>query len=184
MSIAPPSRPRLTDSEARAMLEGRGVYPSKEVVVLAKRGYYLNTMGEPGKNDRGIYDDAIVIVGPEVFAAFNGNTDPSIRRKKVAVLCGGVWRYRPGKHGITFKRPGYPYPAFVQADEVAVLRDGDNAPDIGWFGINIHRGSKTTTSSLGCQTLPPDQWDAFRTLLNDQLKRNSQPTFPYVLIEG
>lgn len=184
MSITPQARPRLTDSEARAMLEGKGVYPSKEVVVLGIRGYYRDTMGEKGKNDRGIYDDAICVLGPESFVAFNANTDPSVARKKVAVLCAGTWRYKPGKHGITFNRPGYPYPAFVQADEVAVMRDGDTEPDIGWFGINIHRGSKTTTSSLGCQTVPPDQWEAFHAVLNEQLKRNGQATFPYVLVEN
>lgn len=181
--LTPNSRPKLSEIEARAILLSKGVDAFKEVAVLARRGYYRDTMGAPGRNDRGIYDDALFIVGPECFTAFNGNTDPSIARPRVAVLCPGVWRYKPGQHGITFHRPGYPYPAFVQAAEVAVMRDGEGQPDIGWFGINIHRGSNTGTSSLGCQTIPPAQWESFRALLNDQVKRAGQKSFAYVLTD-
>lgn len=182
MSITPNTRPRITRKDAEAYLKGKKISPF-EVILLGIRGYYLNTMGDVGVNDRGIYDDALCIMGPEAFVAFNGNTDPSIYRKRVAVLKTGVWQYKPGKHGITFNRPGYPYPAFVQADEVTVVRDGTGL-DAGWFGINIHRGSNTTTSSLGCQTVPPPQWDAFHALLNEQLKRVGQKTFKYVLVDA
>jgi lysozyme len=184
MSVLPPSRPRLTDTEARAILAAHGVHASKEVAVLAKRGYYLDTMGVKGKNDRGIYDDAIAIVGPEVFAAFNGNTDPSVYRPGIATLVPGVHVYKPGLHGVSFNKPGYPYPAFVPATpgkRVPVMRDGESKPSVG-VAINIHRGSRTTTSSLGCQTIPPDQWDAFHALLTSQLKRMGQTTFHYVLV--
>jgi lysozyme len=185
MSIQPPSRPRLTDTEARAILAANGVHASKEVAVLAKRGYYLDTMGKKGENDRGIYDDAIAIVGPEVFAAFNGNTDPSVFRKNIATLIPGVHEYKPGLHGVSFNKPGYPYPAFIPATpgkRVPVRRDGQAGASVG-VAINIHRGSRTTTSSLGCQTIPPDQWDLFRDLLNGQLRRMGQKTFRYVLVE-
>lgn len=177
--MIPQDRPKLTRKEAQSYLKGCGIGPN-EVVLLGIRGYYLNSMGAAGKNDRGIYDDALCIIGPECFVAFNGNTDPSVYRKGVAVLKTGVWQYKPGQHGITFNRPGYPYPAFVQAASVTVVRD-QKGDDTGWFGINIHRGSNATTSSLGCQTVPPAQWEAFRALLNDQLKRASQKTFKYVL---
>lgn len=179
MSITPNNRPLLTRKEAESYLKGKNISPT-EVVLLGIRGYYKNSMGAPRVNDRGIYDDALCVIGPEAFVSFNGNTDPSIYRKRVASLNTGVWQYKPGKHGITFNRPGYPYPAFVQAAPVTVYRDG-TGNDTGWFGINIHRGSNTTTSSLGCQTVPPVQWDAFHALLNEQLKRSGQKTFKYIL---
>ncbi len=158
-----------------------------EVFVVGVRGYYRDTMGEPGRNDRGIYDDAIFVVGPETFAAFNANTDPSAFRSGVASLLPGVHWYRPGNHGIT--RPGGGYPAFRPAtkdEALPVRRDGD--PDVPstrpGIAINIHRGGRTGTSSLGCQTIPPSQWDAFHALLTLQLRKTGLKMFPYILIEG
>lgn len=182
MSITPDSRPKLTRKEAVSYLKGSKQNPETDVILLGIRGYYSETFAPKG-NNRGVYDDALCIIGPEAFVAFNGNTDPSVTRPRVAVLKTGVWQYKPGKHGITFNRPGYPYPAFVQAAPVTVIRD-KTGPDTGWFGINIHKGSNTTTSSLGCQTVPPPQWEAFHALLNEQLKRNGQKEFAYVLVDA
>lgn len=154
------------------------------VFLVGVRGYYRDTMGKPGTNDRGIYDDALFVFGPDTFAAFNGNTDPTAWKPKVASLLPGVHWYKPGKHGIT--RPGGGYPAFRPAtknEELPVSRDGIKVP---WPGvaINIHKGGVNTTSSEGCQTLPPSQWDAFHALLTSLLKRTSQGKFPYILLEG
>lgn len=181
MSILPDSTPKQPLGEVIKWIAAAPIYGVDKVKVVAKRGYYLNSMGKPGVNDRGIYDDAIFIVSPWHFSAYNANVDPSVTRTGVAVLEPGVWRYKPGQHGISFNRPGYPYPAFVQADEVTVHRD-NRGLDTGWFGINIHRGSNTTTSSLGCQTIPPKQWDLFRDTLNAELKKYGQKTFPYLLV--
>lgn len=179
MSMLPPSRPKASRTEIEKAIKKAKITDS--VVLVGDRGYYERTMGDPTKNDRKIYDDALFIVSPEAFVSFNANVDPSVYRRGVAVLEPGVWRYKPGSHGISFNRPGYPYPAFVQAAEVTVRRDGVGL-DTGWFGINIHKGSNTTTSSLGCQTVPPAQWDLFRDLLNRELKANKQKTFPYLLL--
>jgi len=135
-------------------------------------------MGKPGVNDRGIYDDAVFIISPDKFISFNNNTDPSNYKDGIAVLKTGVWRYRPGKHKINSP---HGYPAFVQAGPVTVIRD-KKGPDTGWFGINIHRGG-IGTGSLGCQTLPIDQWDEFRSTLMKQLEAYKQKDFPYILIE-
>lgn len=179
--MLPAAKPKATSHEVAEMVRRAAPQVTDAVLVVGKRGYYARTMGPTPGNDRGIYDDALFIVWPEGLAAFNGNVDPAAWRPGIASLKPGVWRYKPGQHGITFKRAGYPYPAFVQAAPVTVARDGQG-DDTGWFGINIHRGSNASTSSLGCQTVPPKQWDFFRDTLNAALKRHGQKTFPYILI--
>ena len=74
---------------------------------------------------------------------------------------------------------------------VTVTRDGEPPyEDTGWFGINIHRGGINTTSSEGCQTIPPSQWEAFIRLVQDEMRRiygdksYKQATIPYLLIEN
>lgn len=182
MTILPPSRPKLTEAQARAMLKKAGV--TDAVAVLAIPGYYAKTMGPTPGNDRGIYDDAMFIVTPTAFAAFNANTDPSIRRPGIATLVPGVHRFRKGNHGIS--RPGGGYPAFrpaTRGEQLPVTRDGVVNPRPG-VAINIHRGSRNGTSSEGCQTLPPDQWDAFYALLTGELKKHGQKDFAYALLNG
>jgi len=184
--MTPSSRPRLADHQARLLLSTHGV--NDAVAVIGIRGYYRDTMGKPGVNDRGIYDDAIVVVTPTAYATFNGNTDPSVHRPGIASLVPGVHRYRPGRHGISRDRPGkiVSYPAFrpaTRGEQLPVTRDGVVNPRPG-IAINIHRGSRTSTSSEGCQTIPPDQWTAFHALVMGELKRHGQTSFPYLLVAG
>ena len=76
-----------------------------------------------------------------------------------------------------------------RAGEVTVTRDGDPPyPDTGDFGINIHKGSYNSTSSEGCQTIHPDQWESFISMAKDQARRYfgdawQKKVVPYVLIE-
>jgi lysozyme len=175
-SFLPSTRPRITREDA---LRRAGIDSLAGVVVIGLRGYYQDTTSE---NKRGIYDDALCVVGPEHFSAYNGNTDPSAFRPGIATLRPGVYPYKPGKHGIS--RPGGGYPAFRPAttgEKLPVYRDGESNPQPG-VAINIHRGSNTGTSSLGCQTIPPAQWEAFRSAVMDQLKRTGQKSFAYHLI--
>jgi len=179
--VIPKNRPQQKRQDTERQLKSAGV--SDPVCLVGIRGYFRDTMGAKGKNDRGIYDDAIILVSPNVHAAFNANVDPSRYGKNPKVGKGyaslkpGVWRYRMGKHGI---RSGNPYKALVQAAPVTVSRDGGN-DETGWFGINIHRGGLTRTNSEGCQTLPPAQWPAFIALVDSELKRNNAKTVSYVL---
>lgn len=171
------NKPKLTQVEALGVLNKYSL--TAPVQLLGIRGYYKKTMGNPIENDRGIYDDAIFIVAPDMFIPYNANTDPSTFRKGIANLKKGVWFYRPGKHKINSPNG---YPALVQADKVTVLRDGVGE-DTGWFGINIHKGGYNTTSSLGCQTIYPTQWESFINTVYDQLRRNKQKIVPYILTE-
>jgi lysozyme len=76
-----------------------------------------------------------------------------------------------------------------RAGDVSVTRDGvPPYDDTGMFGINIHKGGYNTTSSEGCQTIHPSQWESFIALATDQAKRFfgdkwKKTTVPYVLVE-
>ncbi len=139
------------------------------LTIIGIRGFFPSA-GPTGENDRNIYDDAIILRVPKlgVLSAFNGNTDPtrvhqgwgtSEQTRGMAVLKTGLWSvYRFDVH-----HGSQPHDAICQrAGKVTVMRDG-NPPyaDTGNFGINIHRGGYTKTSSLGCQTIPPAQWGEF-----------------------
>jgi lysozyme len=194
-TIVPGSKPRLSAQELAQRLAPHNIDRSRHpLIVVGLRGYYRDTMGAPGVNDRGIYDDALFVDTPSATLAFNGNTDPaSYRRghgraqgtKGMASLNDGAWFvHRLGKHkGL--------YLALVQTGgPVTVTRDGTpNYPDTGMFGINIHKGGYATTSSIGCQTIHPDQWQSFIRTVEDQARRYfgarwDRVVIPYVLISG
>lgn len=178
MSIKPPNRPLQDRLKTLEILAAHGV--TDLVALLGMRGYYRDSLGIPGVNDRGIYDDAIFLVSPSAYAAFNANTDPSMRRRGVAVLKVGSWRYKPGSHTPPSTRKSYP--ALRQAGPVIVIRDqvGERTKT---QDINIHKGGYRTTSSLGCQTIFPDYWQGFIGLTYAELNRYGQATIPYLLIE-
>jgi Caspase domain len=195
----PGSKPRLTQDKLAEKLAPFDLDRTKHpLVVVGIRGYYKDTMGVPGVNDRGIYDDAIFIDTPDTFAAFNGNTDPSKHKpgsgfgesKGMAKLKPGAWfSHKLDFHG---SKVFGPYRAICQRlGKVTVTRDGKNGADYedtGDFGINIHKGSFNGTSSLGCQTIHPDQWQSFIAMAMDLAKRYhgdhwEKTVIPYILIE-
>jgi len=183
--LLPRFRPRQSEAVSRATIDKfSDLVPADRqddaVKILAIRGYYTNTLGRKGVNDRNLYDDAIFVVEPDGVHNFNGNTDPSRFRRGIAKLkAPQAVRYIPGPHG--YKRKNGPYPAFRQNNECTVVRD-QTGDDTGIFWINLHRGGNTTTSSAGCQTVPPHQWNEFKTLVDNLLDKYGQKTFYYVLI--
>jgi hypothetical protein len=188
MGNVPVNKPNLTREKALEYLAKLGVDLAKEkVVLLGLRGYYADSFGAKGKNDIGVYDDAFAWIDEHDFATFNGNTDPSKYRSRMAsLLAGRVWRYKTGHHG---SKAYGPYPAFRQAAKVTVMRYVDGKQwdkDVGLFGINIHHGSKGTgngTSSLGCQTIPYAQWKAFKEFGYMLIARHGVKDFAYGLID-
>jgi lysozyme len=186
MSMTPNSRPQASLSKIEAIMRSAFSLgtPLPDVCVVGVRGYYEDSMGKPGENDRGIYDDAIFLVTKDRFASFNGNTDPSRFKHGIATLIPGVHWYHPGNHGIS--KPGGGYPAFRPAtpdEALPVMRDGHAGKSDG-IAINIHKGGYSTTSSAGCQTIHPDQWDEFHSMLTRALNVAGVRKFPYILIEG
>ena len=212
-SMLPVRKPQALRAQVRDLIRShQRCYTVEEwnnsVNVVAVRGYYLNSLGQLNKNDRGIYDDAKFIITVDHFSSYNANTDPSLWRSGVATLrAPQVVTYKPGYHGYNSK---YGHQAFRQRGSVVVHRDGTEDHPVGkshprygkciarglWsdancakFWINDHRGGKTTTSSAGCQTVPPNQWDAYRSTLELLLERH-QPHLPrtkrwysYLLVE-
>ncbi len=168
MPMLPPAKPALTPAALKARLKAAGHVIDREkypIVVVGIRGYYRDTMGEKGKNDRGIYDDAVFLDTPNGMMAYNANVDPSVFRPGIATLVPGLY------YAHLFDLHRGQYLALCQrAAMVPVQRDGGKL-DMGWHGINIHRGSNTTTSSLGCTTIPPKQWDSFITVSSSEAQR-------------
>lgn len=192
--MIPQAKPRLSEAEVKKRVQAAGLDTDKYPFhIVGIRGYYKRTMGNPTRNDRGIYDDAIFLVSPNHFSSYNANTDPSKRRngwgfgrkKGMAVLKPGVWlSYCYSKHK-------WVYPAICQRKApVTVLRDkkGGSYEDTGMFGINIHKGGIWSTWSAGCQTIPSSQWDEFMASAVEQAKQFygddwESHIIPYVLLE-
>lgn len=176
--MLPKSKPRISADEVEKIVRQHGV--TDPVVLVGIRGYYLDSMGKPGVNDRGIYDDCIALLSPTAYATFNANTDPSIYSPGIATLLPGVHRYRKGRHGIS-RGAGYPAlrPA-TKGEVLPVTRDGRAGTTTG-IALNIHSGSRNSTSSRGCQTIHPAQWQAFQKLVYAEMSRHQQSTIPYVL---
>lgn len=182
MSILPPSRPKIKEADLYKLINFNF---HEKVFLVGIRGYYEKTMGDPTKNDRGIYDDAMIIAAPNYYRTFNGNTDPSKHQHGIGCIIPGTYYYKKGKHGISRPAPYVPYDAFRPAtpdESLPGKRDGSDAI-VKIIAPNIHRGGVNTTSSHACQTIPPSQWDEFQKKAYELMDEYDQKLIPYVLIE-
>ena len=170
----PPERPSVSLGWLLRTAYEAGVNLENQICIIGIRGFY-----NKGQNQRAIYDDAIFVVKPTGVEGFNANVDPGAFRKGIANLNTGVWLYRIGIHGLS-KPKSEQYEALVQADNVIVTRD-QGKQEKGFFGINIHRGGRTTVSSLGCQTIHPGQWDEFMKSVKSTMLIRNQKTIKYIL---
>jgi len=180
----------MTVVDAKKLMAAHGV--TDNVLLIGQRGYYRDTMGAPGKNDRNLYDDAIALLSPRLFKTFNANTDPSRQGGRLAVLQPGVWTY---KWGIHHAGTPHAYECLVQAAPITVVRDnGERETQIAVDGndegpggyppyIHIHQGGYSVTSSEGCQTIWPDQWRDFELSVKAEMKFYGLEFIDYLLAE-
>lgn len=197
MQVAiPNSRPKLTREEAEKILKHFKIdFSTYKVIIIGIRGYYANSIGLPGKNDRGVYDDAMFIITPDFFKSFNANCDPSSYRKGYgfednkgmaslkANLVYFSWKldYHKGKYLALCQRVG----------PMTVIRDGVNGDyehTSAWIGCNNHKGGINTTASLCCQTVPPQQWDEYIEDVSREMKKYYGADFmkkcvPYAFVD-
>lgn len=168
----PGVRPMLPDATVRHLLAAAGIDSSERPALLGLRGFY-------GPNARNVYDDALFLTTPAAVFAFNANTDPSRYVEHIAQLKPGVYAWKLGTH-----HPGTPgaYPCLVQDGPFTVVR-ADGVEETGEFYIHAHRGGNTVTSSLGCQTIPPTQWERFYSCVRQALESASARSLPYYLTE-
>lgn len=171
--MLPPARPRMSSAELELELQpfkiDRDKYP---ILAVVFRAYYRDTMGRKGVNDRSIYDDAWMLVTPNLFMAVNANADPSAAQGAVtdrASLELGFWpMWRLDLHRGQ-------YLAFCQRAADCIVRRYNTAsrpvgwkhPTWGthlsgsrwrdWFGIKGYGGGHAMTSGDGCITKPEPQ---------------------------
>lgn len=194
--------PAISESKLRQIVTAQPViqhwasnlYPAMAVGV---RGYYRDTMGKPGVNDVGIYDDAIFFLpAKQGMAAFRANVDPSRLGwnseigKPYAQLVSGLWYFLEGHHKSqprAWRQPddasfavGLPPNYSTDSGQIQEIRQGrfkvyrDPDPlkpgqptEIGHFQIDIHAGGWSSTSSWGCQTLRPEDHDQWVAVTYD-----------------
>jgi hypothetical protein len=173
----PAKRPTMTrDYVGERLREHSCVAP---LALLIRRGYF-DALGEPGVNDVGIYDDAVAIISHRGLWTFNANADPAKEADGTAVLQPGKYLYCLGTHNRT-KAVDRQYEALVQASPVTIKRVGSDVVEVGFFGINIHKGYDTTTGSEGCITIVKDQWEEFIARAKDEMRTDNAKTIPVVL---
>lgn len=186
----PKERPRATKDEVFAMLtpvlaNDRKSFldhaNTEKLIFVGVRGYYANTFGRLGENDRIYYDDALFLMETAkngVFESFNFNTDPSITFKKFVATLKANEIYECVKH-----RHKGQYHAWQIIRDI-VSRDGVSGWDIGRHGINFHYDAEAYSKhSLGCQTLPRSQWLDFQSESYRLADKHKLTRIKYFLIE-
>jgi hypothetical protein len=188
------NRPTVSRADIESVLaQYRLSLTEYPVIAVGLRGAF-----DKGGNTIGGFDDALVVVTPNLCEAFTGNTDPSSEIPNRANLVTGISWFKPGFH-----HPGTPkqYAAFVQDGPIIVSRwqtdeVNPNTKDErgvcqggglwkGEFAIHIHDAmGVNTTGSEGCQTVIKTEWPAFHTLLLDELVKARMTRFPYLLVDS
>jgi lysozyme len=187
-SIIPPNRPQAPREKVLSAMrkfhrdQGKEIAP---VTVVVAPGYYSKTFGEPG-NDRGVYDDAAFVITDRTFTAFNFNSDPSLYKTGISTVLPGIYPYRRGYHK-RGKKSGHPaFRPATMGEALPVKRDGEKGRSKrDGVANNNHRGGINGTSSEGCLTVPPRQWDAYYALIDSEMSRLGVVNFSMcILPEG
>lgn len=184
--ILPPSRPHRDRQRIEAVLNFYKHDISLPGIVFV-RGHYLNSMGEIGRDDLNIYDDACYITGNgfRLFESYNANTNPSFSRKggrRLAMLNLGPYRFYKGKH----KNQYNALRAYPEGVQLPCTREGQ--PSTAQF-INIHKGSTNPKArdivwSEGCLTIPDTQFGDFIQRVYAEMDRTHTHIIPVYLVEN
>lgn len=184
--MIPPAKPKIRLDEVVGKYASKTLLATNRPFLLGIRGYYSKTMGPTSGNDRRIYDDAMVIISPTVFRTFNANLDPNgygwsdQTKKYLPTIQPGIYMYQVGMHKAG--KPGA-HMALRQAGEVVIVRDNGKREQ-GFFGINIHKGGVTSTSSAGCVTVPPHQWEDFFKEVRTQMVEYKISMIPFQVVDA
>jgi lysozyme len=176
---------------------GAEPWNGKDLIIFGLEAYY-QLMGDPTKNDRAMFDDVLCLLSDRLFLAVNANLDPTGFRKGSGHSSSkgmGTIHYGVHKDAYAIGWHKQVYPAVRQVGEITVRREASSSQkaDIVIDGIsyyfekgshqamNMHPARLTSTSSLGCQTLPVGhQWDLFIRAIVSESKRLNQKRFTYV----
>lgn len=206
MSTIPKHRPAINPDVARMtayrlLLADRQCEPYQ---IMVRCPVMMLAIRRPGV---GTYDDDLLLIdgwsGP--VRQFNGNTDPSRfgaspmgNGKDEARLEPGNWFFIRGHHNALprcFRQPDA-----AQAAAAGLLKSfrdpvrsvghftvrrmhsaTEGKLDTGLFNVNLHPGGNHGTSSAGCQTMPPAQYDEMRDAAYAAMDASGQPFLPYLL---
>jgi len=163
------------------------------VKLLGIRGFYED-LGNPHKNDLGIYDDFIVRCIGEETIGFRASTDPGLywikhpmNPKGCAILTEATHVFKLGIHQ-------QKYPALVQAEDFVVWRldtEGNRKEEGNAVDIHMHSGGPgmdVGSFSAGCQVIQSPEgyfrgtWFKFFDPLAEAMHRHGQNTVPYKLL--
>lgn len=172
----PSSKPNASIDFVDAIIKLHDIEGSNFVGVMV-RDFFTHP-----QTTRGDYNDAFFWrdLKSGLFLQFNANSDPSIYQEAVATIKSNqVCWYKQGLHGISGPSP---YMAFRQCRPITVVRDGEG-DDTGIFYTDLHKGGVYGTSSLGCLTIPPIQWDDCKKSGYDGMDRNNQSEVPVIVAE-
>jgi lysozyme len=158
MSIIPPTAPKADYAYLQDVVKNITTFQPKRSYIVEIRGY-RKSMGVPGKNDTGMYDDYIGLVHDcKLIAGYNANVDPQSSKHKQGrpFIVAGLY---PDSHTLGFHKDDYL--ALRQTGNLTVIRELTGKRQTGRFALNIHEGGLRSTFSEGCQTIPPGTYTNF-----------------------
>ncbi len=156
MSIIPNIRPQATRAEVESWFPA-GTFKKGGIYIIASRGHFLKTIGNPKTNDRKKYDDAIFVLTDMEFAGFNANVDPADSSNELGapVIQPGIY----ASYTFDFHKKQY-WAICHRTGAVTIKRDltGDKLYHCRNCGLNLHEGGINDVHSEGCMTMPPPQF--------------------------
>ena len=184
--ILPPARPNRTGNRVKVetVLDTFKIRKDRPALVFV-RGHFLDSMGQRGKDDRNIYDDACFLYTPELFESYNANTNPSFavrNGKAYAELITGHYKFYRGLHRGKYKA----LRTFPEGATLQCTRDGKPST---CSHINIHKGSTNPRASdvvwsEGCLTIPDIQYSDWQVRLWEAMDSIGQKVIDVVLVEN